>query len=66
MNTGEERFAYFSRPFGEIASEQSRDLTILLAAACILLGGMLALYALAVLGATDDPSYSVTAASSFG
>jgi hypothetical protein len=64
MDIGEERFVYFVRPIN--SPRKSSDLTILLAAACIMLGGMLALYALAVLGATYDPSNSVTAASSFG
>jgi Flp pilus assembly protein protease CpaA len=65
MEAGEGRLAYLFRPSYKIPHKSS-DLTILLAAACILLGGMLALYALAILGATDDPTYSVTAAFSFG
>jgi hypothetical protein len=64
MEAGEGKLAYSVRPIK--IPRKSSDLTILLAAACILLGGMLALYALAVLGATYDPSNSVTAASSFG
>ena len=47
METGEGRLAYFVRPI--TPPHKSFDLTILLAAACIMLGGMLALYALAVL-----------------
>jgi hypothetical protein len=61
MDTGEGRLAYRVRPID--VRHKSSDLTILLTASCILLGGMVALYALAVLGEVD---YSVTAASSFG
>ena len=61
MDTAEGRLAYRARPID--IRRKSSDLTILLTAACILLGGMVALYALAVLGAVD---YSVIAASSFG
>jgi hypothetical protein len=61
MEAGEEGLTYRVRPTD--IRHKSSDLTILLSAACILLSGMVALYALAALGSVD---YSVIVASSFG
>jgi hypothetical protein len=62
MNFGERRVAYSISP----VNEPSADLTILLAAVCIALGAMRVLCAISTPGEVDDPSYSVTVASSFG
>jgi hypothetical protein len=68
MNFGERRVSY---PVGSVnefspANEPSADLTLLLASACIALALMRVLCALSTPSEVDDPTYSITVASSFG
>jgi hypothetical protein len=62
MDSGDSRVGYFARR----VSEEQTDLTILLGAACLALAAIFGLSALATLETFDDPTYSVTVASSFG